>query len=119
MLLTTHGPRSTGACIPDENTLTPDGDFAKWRGAEAAKFAGKPPAGHPRQARVSAFWDTANLYVAFDIRSSKLQANVHEHDGDKLWEDDGVKFLIDALCHAGEFRPDDFSYHINSQHGLR
>jgi hypothetical protein len=91
-----------------------DGDLAKWRGADTVTFEGKPLAGHPRHATAYALWDRENLYLAFDVHSSKLQASVREHDGDKLWEDDGVEFLIDALSHhTKEFLPDDFSYHIN------
>jgi hypothetical protein len=91
-----------------------DGDLAKWSGADTVTFEGKPLAGHPRHATVYALWDTQNLYLAFDVHSSKLQATVRERDGDKLWEDDGVEFLIDALSdRTKEFLPDDFSYHIN------
>jgi hypothetical protein len=91
-----------------------DGDLAKWRGADTVTFAGKSLAGHPRRATVYALWDKENLYLAFDVSSSKLQASVRERDGDKLWEDDGVEFLIDASSHrTKEFLPDDFSYHIN------
>jgi len=91
-----------------------DGDLAKWRGAGVVRLAGKPLAGHPREAAVYALWDKENLYLAFDVHSSKLQARVRERDGDKLWEDDGIEVLIDALCdRSKEFRPDDFSYHIN------
>jgi hypothetical protein len=91
-----------------------DGDLAKWRGAGTVTIEGRPLAGHPRRATVHALWDKENLYLAFDVHSSKLQASVREHDGDKLWEDDGVEFLIDARLHrTKEFLPDDFSYHIN------
>jgi Carbohydrate family 9 binding domain-like len=91
-----------------------DGDLAKWREAETVTFGGKPLAGHPRHATIYSLWDKDNLYLAFAVHSSKLQASVREHDGDKLWEDDGVEFLIDPLLqHTKEFLPDDFSYHIN------
>jgi hypothetical protein len=91
-----------------------DGDLAKWRGAGTVTFEGKPLAGHPRHATMYALWDKDNLYLAFDVHSSKLQASVRERDGDKLWEDDGIEFLVDALCdRSKEFLPDDFSYHIN------
>jgi len=91
-----------------------DGDLAKWRGAGTVTFAGKPLAGHPRHATVYALWNKETLYLAFDVYSSKLQASVREHDGGKLWKDDGVEFLIDAKSHRSkEFLPDDFSYHIN------
>ena len=91
-----------------------DGDLTKWRGAGTVTLEGKPLAGHPRHATVYVLWDKENLYLGFDVHSSKLQASVRERDGDKLWEDDGVEFLIDALCdRSKEFRPDDFSYHIN------
>jgi len=90
-----------------------DGDLTKWRGASTVRFEGRPLACHPRHATVYTLWDKENLYP-FDVHSSKLQASVREHDGDKLWEDDGVEFLIDPLSHrAKEFLADDFSYHIN------
>lgn len=105
-----HRIRALKTAIP----IPLDGDLAKWRGADTVTFEGKPLAGHPRHATVYALWDKENLYLAFDVRSSKLQASVREHDGDKLWEDDGVEFLIDAMSHrTKEFLPDDFSYHIN------
>jgi hypothetical protein len=77
-------------------------------------FEGRPLEGHPRRATVYALWDAVNLYLAFDVHSCKLQATVRKHDGDRLWEDDGVEFLIDAhRDRSKEFLPDDFSYHIN------
>ena len=95
-------------------SIPPDGDLAKWRGADTVTFPGKPLAGHPRHATVYTLWNKEHLYLAFDVYSSKLQASVREHDGDKLWEDDGVEFLIDAKSHRSkEFLPDDFSHHIN------
>ena len=110
------GPSDLQHRICAFKTATPiplDGDLAKWCGADTVTF-GKPLAGHPRHATVNALWDKETLYLAFDVRSSKLQASVREHDGDKLWEDDGVEFLIDAMSHrTKEFLPDDFSYHIN------
>jgi Carbohydrate family 9 binding domain-like len=91
-----------------------DGDLAKWSGAGAVTFEGRPLAGNPRHATVYTLWDKKNLYLAFDVHSSKLQAGIREHDGDKLWEDEGVEFLTDAKHHrTKEFLPDDFSYHIN------
>jgi Carbohydrate family 9 binding domain-like len=110
----TARPSAPDPCIQDRDTYS-DG----WRSCEMARadtvtFAGKPLAGHPRRATVYALWDKENLYLAFDVRSSKLQASVRERDGDQLWEDDGVEFLIDALSdRAKGFLPDDFSYHIN------
>ena len=117
------------------------GNLGDWKGAGRVRFAGRPLGGHPRHATVYALWDSANLYLAFDVHSSKLQAVVREHDGDKLWEDDGVEFLVDPGLHRtksstlsetlsetlsavegsaaegsgaeGQFLPDDFSYHIN------
>ena len=70
--------------------------------------------GKPRRATVYTLWDQQHLYLAFDVYSSKLQANVRERDGDKLWEDDGVEFLIDAgHDRTTKYLPDDFAYHIN------
>ncbi len=91
-----------------------DGSPEKWRGAASVKFEAPPLAANVRTARVSALWDARNLYLRFDIHSPKIRARVRQHDGDKLWEDDGIEFLIDALRHrTKEFLPDDFSYHIN------
>ncbi len=97
-----------------EAPLQLDGDLTKWRGADSVRFEGKPLGGHPRTATVYVLWDARNLYVAFDVHSPKIRASVREHDGDKLWEDDGIEFLIDSKRHrTKEFLPDDFSYHIN------
>lgn len=91
-----------------------DGDLSKWHRAETVTFEGRPLAGHSRRATVHALWDKRNLYLAFDVHSSNLQASVRERDGDRLWEDDGVEFLIDPRLHrTKQFMPDDFSYHIN------
>jgi hypothetical protein len=97
-----------------ESPLVLDGDLAKWNGAGFVSFEGRRLAGHPRQATVHTLWDSKNLYLAFDVNSSKLRAEVQDHDGDRLWEDDGVEFLIDANHdRAKQFLPDDFAYHIN------
>lgn len=97
-----------------EHLLPLNGDLTKWRDANSVMFKGRPLAGRPRRATVYVLWDESNLYLAFDVHSSKLQAQVREHDGDKLWEDDGIEFLIDPQRHrTKQFLPDDFSYHIN------
>jgi hypothetical protein len=97
------------------NTPIPlDGDLRKWRDAESVSIEGRPLAGHPRHATIYALWDAKNLYLAFDVRSCRLKATVRERDGDKLWEDDGIEFLIDAHRDKSQkFLSDDFSYHIN------
>ena len=97
-----------------ETHLVLNGDPAKWRGADSVSFEVRRIGGRPRRATVSALWHARNLYLVFDVHSSKLQASVREHDGDKLWEDDGIEFLIDANRHrTKEYLPDDFAYHIN------
>ena len=97
-----------------ETPLPLDGDPRKWRGAESVTFEGRPLGGKPRRATVYALWDAQDLYLLFDVYSSELQASVREHDGDKLWFDDGVEFLIDPGHHrTKEYLPDDFAYHIN------
>jgi hypothetical protein len=91
-----------------------DCNLAKWQGAEFVSFNGRPLGGKPRRATVYTLWDPQDLYLAFDVLSSRLQAVVREHDGQNLWWDDGVEFLIDAhRDRTREFLPDDFSYHIN------
>jgi len=98
-------------------TVTPlplNGDSETWRGAESVTFEGRPLEGKLRRATVYALWDAHDLYLLFDVNSSKLRASVREHDGDKLWLDDGVEFLIDPDRHrTKEYLPDDFAYHIN------
>lgn len=90
------------------------GNLAEYAGAGKVSFEGRPLGGHPRRATVFTLWDKSNLYLAFDVHSSELRAEVRQHDGDKLWEDDGVEFLVDAGLHrTKQFLPDDFSYHIN------
>ncbi len=91
-----------------------EGRLTEWQQATPIAFSGRPLAGHPRHATVYALWDAANLYLAFDVYSSPLQAQVREHDGDRLWFDDGIEFLIDAHRDRGTaYLPDDFAYHIN------
>lgn len=91
-----------------------DGDLTKYDFADRVSFAGRMLAGCARNSTVYTVWNPQYLFLAFDVRSSKLQASVREHDGDRLWWDDGVEFLIDAYRHRGkEFLPDDFCYHIN------
>jgi hypothetical protein len=72
-----------------ETPIVLDGDMKKRQGVESVTFEGRPLAGHPRRATVYTLWDSENLYLAFDVHSSKLRAEVREHDGDKQWEDDG------------------------------
>jgi hypothetical protein len=97
-----------------ETPLALDGELDNWAKGGSVTFEGRPLGGHPRRGTVYALWNAQNLYLAFDVYSSKLQASVRERDGEKLWEDDGVEFLIDPQRHRSkEFLPDDFSYHIN------
>jgi hypothetical protein len=98
------------------HTVTPpqlNCNLDEWHEAEHVSFEGKPLTGCRRAATVYALWDYENLYLAFDVHSSKLTAKETKHDGD-VAPDDGVEFLIDAHCdRTREFLPDDFSYHIN------
>jgi hexosaminidase len=97
-----------------ESPIILDGDLKKWHGAEPVTFEARSLGGHPRRATAHALWDSENLYLMFDVHSSELRAEVREHDGDKLWEDDGVEFLIDAHHDRTKgFLPDDFAYHVN------
>jgi hypothetical protein len=98
-----------------ESPIILDGGFGEMEnGSESVTFEGRPLAGHARRATVHTMWDPKNLYLAFDVHSPKLRAEVHEHDGDRLWEDDSVEFLIDAHHdRASQFLPGDFAYHTN------
>ena len=91
-----------------------DGNLSKYEFADHISFAGRTLGNCARTATVYTLWNQEFLFIAFDVHSSKLQASVREHDGDRLWWDDGVEFLIDADRHCGkEFLPDDFCYHVN------
>ncbi len=97
-----------------EVPLPLDGRLEKWNAADSVTLEGRRLQGHPRRARVYALWDSENLYLAFDVHSSKLQASVRERDGDNLWMDDGAEFLIDPGRHrTKQFLADDICYHIN------
>ena len=102
-------PTRTIRAYETATPLSLDGDLAKWEGAESVAFEGRPLADHPRRATVYALWDRDYLYLGFDVFSSKLVAAVRAHDGDLLWEDDGVEFLIDANHdRSKEWLADDF-----------
>ena len=107
-------PQRTIRALRTESALPLDGDLSKWQGAESLTFEGRPLGGKPRRATVYTLWDKQHLYFAFDVYSSKLHAEVRQHDGDKLWEDDGVEIHIDAhRDRTQQFLPDDFAYHVN------
>lgn len=120
-----NGGRESASMSPDRaprtihayrtrKRLRLDGSLSKWKGADSIRFEAPPLKGEARTAKVFTLWDAHDLYLRFDIHSPKIRASVGEHDGDKLWEDDGIEFLIDAERHrTKEFLPDDFSYHIN------
>ena len=58
-------------------------------------------------------WDNQHLYLAFRVRDTNLQAKVKTQDG-KVWEDDGIEFLIDPnLDRTRTYLPDDICVHIN------
>jgi hypothetical protein len=91
-----------------------NGDLEKYRDEDCVSFEGRPSGGRPRSAAVNTLWDEQNLYIAFDVHSSRLQAVVTARDGRNVCMDDGVEFLIDPLCHRSrEFLPDEVSYRIN------
>ena len=101
-------------CHWTDKSIALQGGLSQWTEAEHVSFSAPPLCGHPRGATVYTLWDARNLYLAFDVHSTKLQAEVRERDGDKLWMDDGIEFLIDAGRHRSKgFLPDDFAYHIN------
>ncbi|MCL5021098.1 MAG: carbohydrate-binding family 9-like protein [Bacteroidetes bacterium] len=90
------------------------GNLDEWSRAERITFddGGVPP--HGRRATVYTLWDEEYLYIAFDVERRNPKARILEHDGEGLWLDDGVEFLIDPLNDGGEFSmTDDVAYHIN------
>ncbi|MFZ1083030.1 MAG: sugar-binding protein [Candidatus Kryptoniota bacterium] len=91
-----------------------DGNLDEWSSAEKVSFDDGVPLLYRRSATVYTLWDNEYLYIAFDVNRRNPHAKVTTHDGDNLWLDDGIEFLIDAKNDGGDlFMPDDIAYHIN------
>lgn len=91
-----------------------NGDLSRFRRMPAIHLTSDSRADPARSATIFLGWDKAFFYLAFHVFSPGLQATVRQRDGNDLWKDDGVEFLIDPTQHrTKQFTSTDFSYHIN------
>jgi len=59
-------------------------------------------------------WEEGFLYLAFEVKDTKLNAVRTERDHKELYLDDMVEFLFDPMQQrANQWLPDDIVYHIN------
>ncbi len=94
--------------------ITIDGVLDEWSQAEHVTFDDGGPMPERRIATAYVLWDENYLYIAFDIDRKNPKAKVTQRDGQGLWLDDGIEFLIDANNDKGSvFMPDDIAYHVN------
>ncbi len=90
------------------------GKLEEWSAAEKISFGDGRVQPRGRHATVYTLWDDNFLYIAFDVDRMNPRAKVTRHDGEGLWLDDGVEFLIDPMNDGGEYcMRDDIAYHIN------
>lgn len=74
-----------------QKTSTPiviDGQLTDWAGAGAATFTGAN-----NTATGYALWDDQNLYIAFQVKDTQLNAILNSGN---LWQDDGVEVFFDT-----------------------
>lgn len=94
--------------------ITIDGILEEWSNAEHVTFNDGGAMSERRSATAYVLWDENYLYIAFDVDRRNPKAKVTQRDGQGLWLDDGIEFLIDANNDKGSvFMPDDIAYHIN------
>ncbi|WP_020526867.1 family 20 glycosylhydrolase [Flexithrix dorotheae] len=90
-----------------------DGELTEW---EDAKWYSYVPNDYywKDKTEFALKWDEENLYIAFNVKNSNLQALKKKRDQEGLHMDDGVEFLIDAnLDKSKSWEGDDIAYHIN------
>ena len=68
-----------------------DGLLSEWSGANSAQFRGLS-----NGATAYALWDASNLYVAFQVTDSQLNATQTARDAGNLYRDDTVEIYIDT-----------------------
>ena len=97
-----------------EKSITIDGDFSEWNDSNWNYFV---PAKHFNwndSCHFAIRWDKKNLYLAFKVQNTNLQAQARTRDQEGLHMDDGVEFLIDTDAdRSTEWKDDDLAYHIN------
>ena len=91
--LTVNAPTTTSSSISAFKTLSPitiDGNLNEsvWSSANSVTFSGSN-----NTVKVSTLWDNTNLYFAYDVTDSQLEAlNI----ATALWQDDSAEIYIDT-----------------------
>lgn len=102
------------AAYRTENSVAVDGDLSDWKDASWDYFV---PSKHLNWSDTCHFaikWDKKNLYFAFKVDNSNLQALANSRDKEGLHMDDGIEFLLDTdLDQTKEWKDDDLAYHVN------
>jgi len=107
---TTAATTSAGTVIYKAATpITVDGVLNEWSGATAVQFSGRS-----NGATAYLLWDATNLYVAFQVSDSQLNATRTARDAGGLYLDDSVEIYIDTLNdRATVMQPDDYQFVVN------
>lgn len=86
-----------------------DGSLADWTGADFVKISGLN-----NSATVYALWNDSELYVAYRVRDSQLNAAGAVRDSGSLWNNDAVELFLDTLRDGGSsMRFDDFHFIVD------
>jgi hypothetical protein len=89
--------------------ITVDGDLSDWVGATAVQFSGSS-----NGATAYLLWDPTNLYVAFRVTDSQLNATRTARDAGDLYQDDAVEIYIDTRNdRASTMQTDDYQFLVN------
>lgn len=100
-------------CKYTETSVMIDADLEEWRNASSIQIRdekGKTD----NKVKIYSLWDEENLYFAFDVKDSNLEAKQTEQDHAKLFLDDMIEFLIDPRNDKDScWALDDIIYHIN------
>ncbi len=88
-------PRTRGS-------ISVDGDIGEWDAAARVELApGFARGPRDNEAVVKLLWDADNLYVAFVVFDTQLNAGGLVNDTE-LWQDDGVEVFVDSRHNASE-----------------
>src|SRR2546422_562474 len=94
---------------PTATPITVDGSLGEWSGATAVQFSGRS-----NTATAYLQWDATNLYVAFQVTDSQLNALATTRDNATLWRDDAVEIYIDTHNdRASTLQTDDYHFLVN------
>jgi len=120
--LPVYGPRAVGDPPPPPPPPAPalkvyragapitlDGLLGEWSGSDAASFSGSSSS-----ASAALLWDDTNLYVAFQVNDTRLNATQTARDAGTLYLDDSIEIYLDTgNDRASAMQPDDYQLLVN------